>query len=710
MEKTQKILKKFISLILTFAISFGSYVFPVFAALPDDNEAPTIGDVVESYKTFELKRGSVAEKIDELKATSPSPDSAIGKAVGEVESFLVEFDKNYTNKIDNVDTPKTLKVVTTAYNVITVIVNFNDLSDDTDLGITLTNETMQKQVLKDTYTLLQQDYYKLDFIAKYLDKAEISDSYFNAVDEVSNDFDKVSSYIEKLDQLKITTYDRDLYETYALELAKLMIVEVTEEDITTVNNLSNEIKEYANVITTMLQENLLQKFEDLNALATTNNTIAGIGLVETNTADAIDQLKNTSTYDLLVLSDQYISDFDDYNNAMLENEKNTNPEKYIETKIEEINEMLRETFNLNITVEQIASIESLVTPGNPTNVEDLVADMDANELSEKLISGELSYEILDAYIKYVNGPANIKQQVETLKASLNSSEDVEKVDKAIEEDIFGLNGNYMEELDSIKNESNTDEERLQILNKLELMDKYLNKIKAEILPSTANVETAITPITDKITELKEKFGKSCDNTLTNLTINGIEMDVKEESYKVYVGNDVTELTIIFEKSNQNAKVEILNGKDLKVGTNEVIVLVTAENGEVRQYIIEVIRAEAPVVTVENDNTDKAVATQLNNVISEETVEEEHKNTSDSAERYDQEIEEKEGLSAFTVLLIVAGIALVGYGVYKIFGDKEDQKIEKAFEQPKVNKNKTIPSKNPTNKINNNKKKNNKKRK
>ena len=45
MEKTQKILKRFISLILTFAISFGSYVFPVFAALPEDNETRTIEDI-----------------------------------------------------------------------------------------------------------------------------------------------------------------------------------------------------------------------------------------------------------------------------------------------------------------------------------------------------------------------------------------------------------------------------------------------------------------------------------------------------------------------------------------------------------------------------------------------------------------------------------------------------------------------------------------
>jgi hypothetical protein len=80
------------------------------------------------------------------------------------------------------------------------------------------------------------------------------------------------------------------------------------------------------------------------------------------------------------------------------------------------------------------------------------------------------------------------------------------------------------------------------------------------------------------------------------------------------------------ESELNVKVEILNAKDLKVGSNEVIVIVTAENGEVRQYTIEVIRAEAtPVVTTtEADDTDEIVVTPLTNNVSNETVEEERK--------------------------------------------------------------------------------------
>lgn len=697
MEKTQKILKRFISLILTFAISFGSYVFPVFAALPEDNETPTVSDVVEAYGVLDTRKQYVIAAIANIDTTVP----AKAKAADEVNAYLVELNKVFNNEISGVDTPNTLKVKTTAYNVITVIIDFNDT---TNLGITLTNKTMKEQVLKDTYNMLQEYYYQLELMINYLEK---TDNYTNAINVAGEKFENVSTYIEKLDKLEIT-YDKNLYETYAVELIKLMSVNVTDEDMQQVDKLSTDLDTYTSSIKETLRKGLLEKYisfkTELDSTTLISTEIDNMKLYVDN---AILELSGT-TYDLQVLSGTYPNILSTYNNLVLENEKTTNPEGYIETKIEEINEMLKETFDLNITVEQIKLIESLLNAnsGEPTNVEDLVFNMNADALSEKLISGELNYEILDSYIKYVNSPANIKQQVETLKTSLNSYEDVEKVDKAIEEDVFGLNGKYMEELNSIKNESNTDEERLQILSKLALMEDLLEKIKTEILPSTANEETVITPITEKIEELREYYSKSADNNLTSLTINGIEMDVKEETYKVYVGYDVTELKVLFEKSNPNAKVEILNAKDLKVGSNEVIVVVTAENGDVRQYTIEVIRAEAsPVVTTtEADDTDEVVVTPLTNNVSNETVEEEHKNTSDSATKYDEE-----GLSAFTVLLIVAGIALVGYGVYKIFGDKEDKKIEKAFEKPKANQNKPTPSKNTPNKTNN-KKKNIKKRK
>lgn len=63
-----------------------------------------------------------------------------------------------------------------------------------------------------------------------------------------------------------------------------------------------------------------------------------------------------------------------------------------------------------------------------------------------------------------------------------------------------------------------------------------------------------------------------------------------ESFKskiIYLFNDKDKIDIKYELEDKNAKVEIIGNENLKVGKNEVIVKVTAENGEEQDYIIVV---------------------------------------------------------------------------------------------------------------------------
>jgi len=692
MEKTQKILKKFISLILTFAISFGSYVFPVFAALPEDNETPTIEEVVDAYGALKTKGQEVNNKIIEINATNPAPDSPKAIAVAEVKNYFAELNDVFGNTKSDPIEYETLKVITTKYNVITVIVDFK-LSD---LGITLTNETMKQQVLNDTYNMLQEYYYQLEIMIDYLEKSEI---YTDAINLAGEKFDNVSQYIEILDELDIT-YDRDLYETYAKKLLELMVVDVTDEDIQQATKLSDDLDTYTDSITTILKTNLLQKYNDFKTVLD-NTTLTGTDIddMKLYVNNAITEL-NSENYNLIPLSWTYFGASNHYEYLQYQNNASNPTTDYIDSEINYINELLSSISELDITVEQIEAIITL-TNNQLLNtwiydVEELVSIIDADELSEKLISGELDYETLSSFIELYNNNSDIVYYIDEIKYNIGNTQNTNinkdelntYLTEKINNGIFG-NGQYMNELSSIENTSKTDEERLEILDLIDLIEYSIIELKGKLNPS----DDSVSILTEKIAELREFYNKSCDNNLTSLTVNGIEMDVTEGTYKVYVGNDVTEIKVLFEQSSSNAKVEVLNATNLKVGTNEVIVLVTAENGEVRQYTIEVVRAEAtPIVTTtETDDTIEAVVTPLTNnnvsneTIEEEVIEEEHKNTSDSAEKYDEEIEEKEGLSALTVLLIVIGIALVGYGVYKIFGEKEDRKIEKAFEQSKANK-------------------------
>lgn len=84
-----------------------------------------------------------------------------------------------------------------------------------------------------------------------------------------------------------------------------------------------------------------------------------------------------------------------------------------------------------------------------------------------------------------------------------------------------------------------------------------------------------------------------ENTLSNNKNIKIMIDDKEVNFKsfkseiVYLSNDKNEVNIKYELEDVNAKAEIIGNKDLNVGKNEVIVRVTAENGEEQDYLIEI---------------------------------------------------------------------------------------------------------------------------
>lgn len=81
--------------------------------------------------------------------------------------------------------------------------------------------------------------------------------------------------------------------------------------------------------------------------------------------------------------------------------------------------------------------------------------------------------------------------------------------------------------------------------------------------------------------------------LKELTINGekinFEKDILEYTYTV--GNSVTELNIVATPELETSKVTITGGKDLAVGKNEVIILVTAEDESTKEYKLIVTRDE-----------------------------------------------------------------------------------------------------------------------
>lgn len=80
--------------------------------------------------------------------------------------------------------------------------------------------------------------------------------------------------------------------------------------------------------------------------------------------------------------------------------------------------------------------------------------------------------------------------------------------------------------------------------------------------------------------------KSSDNSLKSLTIDGKQVEVSE---KITYSTQKTKIEIIAETNDSKAKYEVQNNENLKIGDNEVIIKVTAEDGSVKNYNIKVNR-------------------------------------------------------------------------------------------------------------------------
>ncbi len=102
--------------------------------------------------------------------------------------------------------------------------------------------------------------------------------------------------------------------------------------------------------------------------------------------------------------------------------------------------------------------------------------------------------------------------------------------------------------------------------------------------------------TYKITFTKEgSDNKSSDNTLKSLSVSGYTLNPKFKSsttsYTINVANTVTGLNVSAVPNNSKAKVTVTGNKSWKVGVNTITIKVTAENGNIKNYTVNVIRAD-----------------------------------------------------------------------------------------------------------------------
>ncbi len=131
-----------------------------------------------------------------------------------------------------------------------------------------------------------------------------------------------------------------------------------------------------------------------------------------------------------------------------------------------------------------------------------------------------------------------------------------------------------------------------------------NKITIEVTAENGDVDTYNINVTKQEEVIVEK---SKDATLKNITIEGYTLNPEFESdittYAINVLNEVNSINITAETNHELAKVEITGNTNFVVGINPVKIKVTAEDGTIKNYIVNVNKegTTTVVATKSNDN-------------------------------------------------------------------------------------------------------------
>lgn len=151
---------------------------------------------------------------------------------------------------------------------------------------------------------------------------------------------------------------------------------------------------------------------------------------------------------------------------------------------------------------------------------------------------------------------------------------------------------------------------------------------------------------------------SKDNNLKSLKVEGYDLTFKEDktTYDLIVGEEVEGITINAVPSSSAATVSITGNENLKAGDNEVKVNITAENGEVKSYTINVFKKGE--VKEDTNNTSK----------------EDKKETKNNDNKGTKE-DKKTNLLSFNIWTIIALILFILNAILLVIIKKLNNKLE-----------------------------------
>ena len=248
---------------------------------------------------------------------------------------------------------------------------------------------------------------------------------------------------------------------------------------------------------------------------------------------------------------------------------------------------------------------------NFVNINGVVNDENASIIRG---TGKLDLEeekiINDVVVQAEDGTINIYQltinKVRTKEKYLknmkvldltNTCDNSCKLIPSFKENIFEYSETVLNSVEKVKL-------NLEKISKNQNINVYFNDILDNSLTYNLNVGTNVFRIEVSNTEnekqeytLSVRRDRNENNYLKLLKLTNPEhefTDFEKEKYEYYydIPNDMDEVSVLAEAENENANIEVKNNKNLSAGNNDVKVIVTAENGATREYIIHVNRSES----------------------------------------------------------------------------------------------------------------------
>lgn len=259
-----------------------------------------------------------------------------------------------------------------------------------------------------------------------------------------------------------------------------------------------------------------------------------------------------------------------------------------------------ETLEMTINIEKIEYPKAIFKISSNSNINEVYNEDDIDlEKSEQAITIEIDKEKLN--LNQIKLYYKIPEKIEigttiNLKALIENAEDSEQ-NQNIETTV--------KIVEKQENEADTDKTQMNEKNENTLADKenVVNNNKKndqimnnEISENTAKtIQMAAGKSNSSVSENQEivTYNGSCNNYLSELSVKGYELNKvfnKESStYFVTVGNDISELNINAIAEDEESIVCISGAENLENGTNKILIAVTAENGNVRNYKIYVTK-------------------------------------------------------------------------------------------------------------------------